>query len=68
MSSNRCAQTVPKKRLYSIKELTAAIGATDWFWRSQIWDGQLQYVQVGKKMFVDHQDIENFIQKNKFKN
>jgi len=68
MSSNRCAQTVPKKRLYSIKELTAAIGATDWFWRSQIWDGQLQYVQVGKKMFVDHQDIENFIQKNKYKN
>jgi hypothetical protein len=68
MSSNRCAQTVPKKRLYSIKELTAAIGATDWFWRSQIWDGQLQYVQVGKKMFVDHEDIENFIQKNKFKN
>jgi hypothetical protein len=68
MSSNRCAQTVPKKRLYSIKELTAAIGATDWFWRSQIWDGQLQYVQVGKKMFVDYQDIENFIQNNKFKN
>jgi hypothetical protein len=68
MSSNRCAQTVPKKRLYSIKELTAAIGATDWFWRSQIWDGQLQYVQVGKKMFVDYQDVETFINNNKFKN
>jgi hypothetical protein len=59
---------VPKKRLYSIKELTAAIGATDWFWRSQIWDGQLQYVQVGKKMFVDYQDVETFINNNKFKN
>ena len=68
MSSNRCAQTVPKKRLYSIKELTAAIGATDWFWRSQIWDGQLQYVQVGKKMFVEYQDVETFINNNKFKN
>ena len=68
MSSTQCAHTVPKKRLYSIKELTALIGATDWFWRSQIWDGQLQYVQVGKKMFVDYQDIENFIQKNKFIN
>jgi hypothetical protein len=68
MSSNRCAQSVPKKRLYSIKELTAAIGATDWFWRSQIWDGQLQYVQVGKKMFVDYQDVETFINNNKFKN
>ncbi len=68
MSSTQCAHTVPKKRLYSIKELTALIGATDWFWRSQIWDGQLPYVQVGKKMFVDYQDIEDFIQKNKFKN
>ena len=68
MSSAHCAHTVPKKRLYSIKELTALIGATDWFWRSQIWEGNLAYVQVGKKMFVDSQDIENFIQKNKFKN
>jgi hypothetical protein len=68
MSSKHCAQNVPKKRLYSIKELTAAIGATDWFWRSQIWDGQLQYVQVGKKMFVDYQDVETFINNNKFKN
>jgi len=44
------------------------IGATDWFWRSQIWDGQLPYVQVGKKMLVDYQDLEDFIEKNKFKN
>jgi hypothetical protein len=56
------------KRLYSIKELTALIGATDWFWRSQIWDGQIPYVQVGKKMFVDYKDVETFIQNNKFKN
>jgi hypothetical protein len=68
VSSTACAHNVPKKRLYSIKELTSLIGATDWFWRSQIWDGQLPYVQVGKKMFVDYQDIESFIQKNKFKN
>ena len=68
MSSAHCAHNVPKKRLYSIKELTTLIGATDWFWRSQIWDGQLPYVQVGKKMFVDYQDVETFIQKNKFKN
>ncbi len=68
MSSARCAANVPKKRLYSIKELTALIGATDWFWRSQIWDGNLPYVQVGRKQFVDYKDNEDFIQKNKFKN
>jgi hypothetical protein len=68
MPTTGCAQTVPRKRLYSIKELVVEIGATEWFWRSQIWDGQLPYVQVGRKMFVDSIDIENFIQKNKFKN
>ena len=68
MSSIGCAQIVPKKRLYSIKELTSLVGATDWFWRSQIWDGQLPFVKVGKKQFVDYQDVENFIQNNKYTN
>jgi hypothetical protein len=63
-----CAQTVPAKRLYSIKELACEIGATEWFWRSQIWDGQLPYVQVGRKMLVDHIDVEKFIQKHKTTN
>ena len=56
------------KRLYSIKELVKEIGATEWFWRSQIWDGKLPFVQVGKKMFVDRKDIEMFIQKHKAQN
>jgi len=63
-----CAHNVPKKRLYSVKELVAEIGATEWFWRSQIWDGQLPFVQVGQKMFVDAEDIEKFIQNNKTTN
>lgn len=68
MSANHCAHTVPTKRLLSIKELVAYIGATEWFWRTQIWDGSLPYVQVGKKMFVDREDIERFISKNKQQN
>ena len=63
-----CAQKVPTKRLYSIKELVREVGATAWFWRTQIWDGQLPYVQVGKKMFIDSNDVEEFIQKHKFSN
>lgn len=65
MVKTDCAQTVPAKRLYSIKELVREIGATAWFWRTQIWDGQLPYIQVGKKMFIDSHDVENFIQRNK---
>ena len=68
MPATGCAHNVPKKRLYSIKELVVEIGATEWFWRSQIWDGQLPFVQVGRKQFIDSNDIEDFIQKNKFKN
>jgi len=63
-----CAQNVPTKRLFSIRDLVREVGATAWFWRSQIWDGQLPYVQVGKKMFVDSKDIEIFINNNKHKN
>ena len=68
MVKTDCAHNVPTKRLYSIKELVVEIGATEWFWRSQIWDGQLPYVQVGRKIFVDSQDLEAFIVKNKTKN
>jgi excisionase family DNA binding protein len=53
------------KRLYSIKELARMIGGTEWFWRTQIWDGKLPFVQVGKKMLIDSQDLELFIQKHK---
>lgn len=65
MFKSGCAQSVPAKRLYSIKELVKDIGATEWFWRTQIWDGQLPYVQVGRKMLIDRNDVEAFIQKHK---
>ena len=68
METKQFNPTVNTKRLFSIKELAAEIGGTKWFWRSQIWDGQLQYVQVGKKMFVDRNDVEVFIEKNKHRN
>ena len=59
---------MPQKRLYSIKELVAYIGGTEWFWRTQIWDGTLPYIQVGKKMFVEHDDINSFIASKKHHN
>ena len=55
------------KRLYSIKELVALIGVTEWFWRSQIWDGKLPFVRVGRKMLIDSRDLEKFIEDNKMR-
>jgi len=56
---------IVNKRLYTIKEMTNELGATDWFWRTQIWAGRLPFVQVGRKIFVDRQDIEVFIEEHK---
>jgi hypothetical protein len=68
MTGKQSNPTVSTKRLFAIRELAAEIGGTVWFWRSQIWDGQLPYVQIGKKMFVDKNDVDAFIEKNKHRN
>jgi len=59
------AQNMSVKRLYSIKELVKEIGVTEWFWRTQIWNGKLPYIQVGRKILIDREDVELFIKKNK---
>jgi len=56
---------IVNKRLYTIREMVNELGATEWFWRTQIWAGRLPFVQVGRKIFVDSQDIEAFIEKHK---
>ena len=56
------------KRLYTITEMTKEIGGTKSYWRKQIQDGKLPYVKVGKKLFIDTQDVDAYIQGNKFTN
>jgi excisionase family DNA binding protein len=68
MTAKESKQAANTKRLFTIKELAAEIGGTKWFWRSMIWDAQLPCVRVGKKMFVDRNDVEAFIEKNKHRN
>ena len=62
---NDCAQNVPRKRLLSLKDLVQEFGVSMWFWRTQIWDGKLPFVQVGRKILVDVQDVEKFINTEK---
>jgi hypothetical protein len=57
-----------RKRLYSVTDLVTEIGGTEWYWRSQVWNGNLPYIQVGKKYLIDSRDIEEFIKKNKYRN
>jgi len=65
MNRNDCAQNVPTKRLLSLKDLVQKFGVSMWFWRTQIWDGKLPFVQVGRKILVDVQDVEKFINSEK---
>jgi len=58
-------QATAGKRLLTIKELVEHLGATEWFWRTQIWAGRLPFVQIGRKMFIDKEDIEAFITRHK---
>jgi hypothetical protein len=57
-----------EKRLYTIKEMACEIGATEWYWRSQIWGGNIPYIQVGRKMFIESRDIEKFIETHRTSN
>jgi hypothetical protein len=57
-----------EKRLYTIKEMACEIGATEWYWRSQIWEGNIPYIQVRRKMFIESRDIEKFIETHRTTN
>jgi hypothetical protein len=60
-----CHHNVTKRRLFSLKELVEHFGGTIWFWRSQIWSGNLPVLTVGKKQWIDSLDLEEFINNHK---
>ena len=61
------AQGISNPRLLSLKDAAQWLGLTVWAMRERIWAGQIPVVQFpgGRKMYVDTQDIEAFIQSNK---
>lgn len=57
----------PLPRLLTIKQTSQFLGLTTWAVRERIWAGQLPVVTFpgGKKQYLDRDDLESFIQKNK---
>jgi len=57
----------PLPRLFTIKQASHFLGLTVWAVRERIWSGQLPVVQFpgGKKQYLDRDDLEGFIQRNK---
>jgi hypothetical protein len=54
-------------RLLPLKMAAEWLGLTEWAMRERIWAGQIPVVRFpgGRKMYLDMQDLETFIQENK---
>ena len=54
-------------RLLSLKKAAEYLGLTTWAMRERIWGGEIPVIRFngGRKMFIDVQDVERFIEQNK---
>jgi hypothetical protein len=54
-------------RLLPLKDAAQWLGLTVWSLRERIWAGDIPVVRFpgGRKQFIDTQDLEDFIQRNK---
>ena len=54
-------------RLLTLKAASEYLGLTVWSLRTRIWDGEIPVVRFrgSRKIFVDREDLEKFIQRNK---
>lgn len=54
-------------RLLPLKKAAEYLGLTVWAMRERIWAGEIPVVRFpgGRKQFIDIQDIEAFIERNK---
>ena len=53
------------KRLYNVKEAGRYLGRSSWAIRHLIWAGELPEVRQGRRVMVDIEDMDKFIEKHK---
>jgi excisionase family DNA binding protein len=56
-----------RKRLYTLKEGAEYLGRSAWGMRELIWAGTIPVVKprTGRKIFLDVQDLDRFVEANK---
>jgi len=56
-----------RKRLFTLKEGAAYLGRSEWGMRELIWAGVIPVVkpQAARKIFLDVQDLDRFVESNK---
>lgn len=58
-------QRVLSKRLYNIKEGAVYLGRTVWAVREMLWAGKMPYVKDGKRILLDINDMNEWIDRSK---
>ena len=53
------------KRLYAIKEAACYLGRSDWEMWEMIWVRKIPVVREGRKIFLDIQNLNDFVTRNK---
>ena len=53
------------KRLYSIPEAGQYLGRTVWAVREMIYAGKIPYIRDGRRMLLDINDMDTWIEENK---
>ena len=53
------------KRLYTLKEAGDYLGRSLWSMRELVWTGKIPIIRDGKRIFVDIDDLELYVTKNK---
>jgi excisionase family DNA binding protein len=54
-----------QKRLFSIKEAAVILGRSPWVIHNMVRTGKIAYIQDGKRIFLDINDINAWIEKSK---
>jgi excisionase family DNA binding protein len=54
-------------RLLSLKDAAIYLSLSHWTLRGLVWRGDLPSVRVGRRILIDRNDLETFIEENKQK-
>ncbi len=55
------------RRLYDIKAVAGYLGISPWTVREMIWRGDLPYVRLGRRQYLDIKDVDALIEGNKMR-
>lgn len=54
-----------KKRLFTVKEAAEYLGRSEWSVRELIWGGSLPCIKAGRRVHLDINDLEIWIEQHK---